>query len=120
MSETPRSDEDIGISEDFRGVWVVPVDIARQLETELAKSEKKIFAYKTALEQSESELVEARAEIGRKDKLLEQMRVALLWLYRWVKAEAEHFQANTPDDEIIKEVEAALSATERRRWEGNE
>lgn len=116
MSETPRSDEDIGISEDFRGVWVVPVDIARQL----ANSEKKIFAYKTALEQSESELVEARAEIGRKDKLIEQMRVALLWLYRWVKAEAEHFQANTPDDEIIKEVEAALSAAERRRWEGNE
>lgn len=53
------------------------------------------------------------AEIERKDKLIEQMRAALLWLYRWVKAEAEHFQANTPDDEIIKEVEAALSAAER-------
>jgi len=56
---------------------------------------------------------QGQAEIKRKDALIEQMRVALLWLYRWVKAEAEHFQANTPDDEIIKEVEAALSATER-------
>ena len=114
MNKTPRTDErEFAAMELKPSSRVVYTSFARQLETELANSEKKIFAYKTALEQSESELAEARAEIGRKDKLIEQMRVALLWLYRWVKAEAEHFQANTPDDEIIKEVEAALSATER-------
>ena len=114
MSETPRTQAAIRTYGDYiRSEDAVSIEFAEQLETELANSEKKVFAYKTALELAESELVEARDEIGRKDKLIEQMRVALLWLYRWVKAEAEHFQANTPDDEIIKEVEAALLAAER-------
>lgn len=114
---------------------------ASKLEAELAESKKKAFAYKTAFEQSESELIDARAEIERIEKenaelradnkqigsdklmltieaqergrLIEQMRVALAWLYQWTKNEVEHFGAAAPDDEIVKDVEAALSAAER-------
>lgn len=85
-SKTPRTD----------------AEFARQLEKELAEAGKKVFAYKTALELSEKELAEARAEIEsckkvaialndeirlqrsyvvgrdatieRKDKLIEQMQ----------------------------------------------
>ena len=48
-----------------------------------------------------------------KDKLIEQMRSALAWLYNWTKAEIEHFGACPPDDEIIRDTEAALEAAER-------
>jgi len=48
-------------------------ETSEQLETELANSEKKVFAYKTALEQSESELSEARAEIERLEKRIYQL-----------------------------------------------
>jgi len=60
------------------------------------------------------ELIKENAELKR---LFEQMRVALLWLHRWVQAEAEHFQANTPDDDILKKVEAALEAAEGGKYE---
>jgi len=80
----------------------------------LKYARKEITATQTREEcdKIERELAEARAEIERKDKLIEQMRVALAWLYQWTKNEIEHFDANTPDDEIIKDVEAALSAAE--------
>ena len=65
MSSTPRTD-DQAIKIMFGMLdTVVPVEFARQLETELAETEKKVFAYKTALELSETELAEARAEIER-------------------------------------------------------
>lgn len=67
MSKTPRTDEHI--LHHGNGNWhpsaFVLASFARQIETELAEAEKKVFAYKTALELSESELIDARAEIER-------------------------------------------------------
>jgi septal ring factor EnvC (AmiA/AmiB activator) len=64
MSNTPRTDANE--RETDTGWLVVGSDFSRQLETELAEVEKKAFAYKTALELSETELAEARAEIENK------------------------------------------------------
>lgn len=75
MSKTPRTDEREFAAIDLKpSARVVYASFARQLETELANSEKKVFAYKTALEQSESELADARAEIERKNALIEQLK----------------------------------------------
>ena len=77
-SKTPRTDDREFAAIDLKpSSRVVYASFARQLETELAESGKKAFAYKTALELTESELIDARAEIERKDKLIEQMREAL-------------------------------------------
>lgn len=57
---------------------------------------------------------QGQAEIERKDKLIEQVRSALAWLYNWTKAEIEYFNACPPDDEIIRDTEAALEAAERK------
>ena len=68
MSKTPRTDEQLKLEAFFDGIGIVEtveVEFAQQLETDLAEAEKKVFAYKTALELAESELIEARAEIER-------------------------------------------------------
>ena len=54
----------------------------------------------------------AAAEQIKAEMLKREMRTALQALYSWVKAEAEHFGANIPDDDMTAMVEAAL-ATER-------
>ena len=56
MSETPRTDEYAGISEDFRGVEVVPADISRELEKRLAEVQAE-------LADKDKQLAEARVEI---------------------------------------------------------
>ena len=90
MSKTPRTDKkefklyDESLS---RPCSVVRSSFARQLENELAEAEKKVFAYKTALELAESELIEARAEIERKDALIEQMREEISRLKRCCNCE---------------------------------
>ena len=56
MSKTPRTDEHLRMKEENGHTVKVSSEFARQLERELA---------------------EARAEIERKDKLIEQMREAL-------------------------------------------
>mgnify|MGYP001164803509 CR=1 FL=1 len=104
MSKTPRTDEREFAAIDLKpSARVVYASFARQLETELANSEKKVFAYKTALEQSESELAEARAEIERKDQLIEQMRDTLKHVRQY---SCSHMQRTT-------HIDAALSAAER-------
>ena len=57
MSKTPRTDEHLRMKEENGHAVIVSGDFARQLETELA---------------------EARAEIERKDVLIEQMRTTLI------------------------------------------
>jgi hypothetical protein len=47
--------------------------------------------------------IEARAEA-------ERLRMALEALYSWVKAEADHFGANAPDDDMIVMVSSAIKA----------
>ena len=59
MSKTPRTDEQLKLEAFFDGIGIVEtveIEFAQQLETEIA---------------------DARAEIERKDKLIEQMREAL-------------------------------------------
>ena len=56
MSKTPRTDEYAGISEDFRGVEVVPADISRELEKRLAEAQAE-------LADKDKQLAEVRAEI---------------------------------------------------------
>ena len=61
MSRTPICDR--WEYESYSSGLVVPLNVAKELETELADKEK--------------QLAEARAEIERKNKLIEQMRGAL-------------------------------------------
>lgn len=86
MSKTPRTDEQILHHDNGNGhpSAFVFASFTRQLETELADKDKKLAekhrqrdAYKKALEMAEDELMTARAEIERKNKLIEQMREAL-------------------------------------------
>ena len=92
MSETPRTDEHLRWRRDNGLVAVISREFARGLEIELA---------------------EARAEIERKDALIEQMREAL-------KGASAHFDRNyysvknDPDFEDLNDlwraIEAALAA----------
>jgi hypothetical protein len=63
MSKTPRTDEHLRMKEENGHAVIVSRDFARQLETELADKDK--------------QLAEARAEVERKDRLIEQMQGAL-------------------------------------------
>lgn len=63
-----------------------------------------IMLLRQDIEQLETELAEARAEIERKDKLIEQMREALR---AWVRT------PNIPLHEAIKITETALEAAEK-------
>lgn len=92
MSNTPRADE---IIKDFlsgngeaASIMLLRQDV-EQLETELADKEK--------------QFADARAEA-------EHLRIALETLYSWVKAEADHFGANAPDDDMIVMVSSAIKA----------
>ena len=94
MSKTPRTDEQLKLEAFFDGIGIVEtveIEFAQQLETELA---------------------DARAEIERKDKLIEQMRGAL-------KAVVSSAPPGGPlwhgSAEIEKAV-AAIKAAERDRW----
>ena len=84
MSETPRTDAQLKLEAFFDGIGIVEtveVEFARELE---------------------GELIEARAEA-------ERLRMALEALYSWVKAEADHFGANAPDDDMIVMVSSAIA-----------
>ena len=101
------------------------------LEKELAEAEKNAFAYKTALELSEEELAEARAEIERlrlellqdtekvkafadqKNALIEQMREALRLALQSADAEWENQDLGHDWPEACKSMRAALEAAER-------
>ncbi len=92
MSKTPRTDEHI--LHHGNGNWhpsaFVLASFARQIETELA---------------------EARAEIERKDKLIEQMREALEACAEFIHYyDQEH---NIGDGKVLEQAIAALSAAER-------
>lgn len=94
MSKTPRTDRFIRIAKkegwkDARFCLEV-VDLLRQLETELSDKDR--------------QLAEARAEVERKNKLIEQMREALR---AWVRT------PDIPLHEAIKATEAALEAAEK-------
>jgi hypothetical protein len=129
MSETPRTDEYAGMSEDFRWLEVVSAEFARQLETELADKEKQLA--ETQAETQElyiqlatelkaehaQELAEMRAEIERKDKLIEQMREALSLILEGAIHDF-HYVCQHRDNCLCwscqkKRVNAALSAAER-------
>ena len=73
-SKTPRSIQHCDCGADKAHCFDCLFELSCQLENELAEAEKKVFVYKTALELAEAELIEARAEIERKDALIEQMR----------------------------------------------
>jgi cell division protein FtsB len=86
MSNTPRTDE---IIKDF---------VSGNGEA------ASIMLLRQDVEQLETELAEMRAEIERKDKLIEQMREALR---AWVR------RPDIPLREAIKVTEAALEAAEK-------
>jgi hypothetical protein len=54
-------------------------------------------------EELKKQLAEARVEA-------ERLHMALEALYSWVKAEADHFGANAPDDDMIVMVSSAIKA----------
>ena len=95
MTKTPRTDEQLKLEAFFDGIGIVEtveVEFAQQLETELA---------------------EARAEIERKDALIEQMR-ELLQLKNAILGHCR-FVTYPPKKiiEKLKKIEAALLAAER-------
>ncbi len=91
MNNTPRTDE-----REFAAI-------------ELKPSSRVVYA--SFARQLETELVEARAEIGRKDKLLEQMREALEACAEFIHYyDQEH---NIGDGKELEQAIAALSAAER-------
>ena len=98
MGKTPRTDEYAGISEDFRGVEVVPADISRELEKRLAEAQAE-------LADKDKQLAEARAEIERLNKNLR----LLLCEEHFEKCERGLFNSENPDDEpcLICLMEAA-------------
>ncbi len=80
----------------------------KQLKEARAEIENKKEIMYEWLKEHAYKINHADKAIADRDKLIEQMREALKSLYSWVKAEAEHFGANTPDDDMIKLVEAAI------------
>ena len=88
MSKTPRTDEHLRMKEENGHAVIVSGDFARQLETELA---------------------DARAEIERKDQLIEQMREALNVLVAGATPSGPLWHGSTE----MQIARAALSAAER-------
>lgn len=113
MSDTPRTDMEIRQVENLfdspesidckLAIKLAAVDFARQLERELADKDRK--------------LAEARAEIERKDKLIEQMREAIKFsLIADEVRQTRNVCASDINDacETSKaKIRAALSAAER-------
>lgn len=99
MTKTPRTDEQLKLEAFFDGIGIVEtveVEFAQQLETELA---------------------DARAEIERKDALIEQMRDALSLILEGAIHDF-HYICQRRDNCLCwgcqkKRVKAALSAAER-------
>ena len=96
MSKTPRTDAaEVAMYDDcFAGApqKVVPAKISRQLETELA---------------------DARAEIERKDKLIEQLKLALKTLRKYPHTYKMTGQGCIVTDKDLEQCDAALLAAER-------
>ena len=101
MSKTPRTDvnevEITGYAMSPR--HYVRSDIARQLENELADKDR--------------QLAEARAEIERKDKLIEQLKLALKTLRKYPHTYKMTGRSSIVVDKDIEQCNAALSAVER-------
>jgi hypothetical protein len=124
MSETPRTDEYAGMSEDFRWLEVVSAEFARQLETELAEARAEIEALKRVNVALNEEIKIQRAyvtgrdnTIERKDKLIKQMREALSLILEGAIHDF-HYVCQHRDNCLCwscqkKRVNAALSAAER-------
>ena len=93
MSKTPRTDEQLKLEAFFDGIGIVEtveVEFAQQLETELA---------------------EARAEIERKDKLIEQMREALLAARGIIEEGSDDVEADLlQPDKVIGQIDAVLQS----------
>ena len=73
---------------------------------------------KDIIKQLETELAEARAEIERKNKLIEQMREALQWYKEQVSScnrngDVGELARDRLAKDVGKRAEAALSAAER-------
>lgn len=81
-SKTPRTDKNEMLSNLLPadgGCFIVKSGVARQLETELAEALDASAARARIINKQTLELAGLRADIERKDKLIEQMRNALEW-----------------------------------------
>lgn len=98
-SETPRTDAELKLEAFFDGAGIVEtvlVEFAEQLETELADKDK--------------QLAEARAEIERKDKLIEQLKLALKTLRKYPHTYKMTGRSSIVVDKDIEQCNAALAA----------
>ena len=92
MSKTPRTDEHLRMKEENGHAVIVSSDFSRQLERELADKDEQLSEARAEIERLKQlwscnldiiggelnkQLVDARAEIGRKNRWIEQMREAL-------------------------------------------
>jgi hypothetical protein len=128
MSKTPRTDAEFKFEAFFDGFGIVEtiqVEFARQLEAELADKDKQLaetqelyiqLATELKAEHAQ-ELAEMRAEIERKDKLIEQMREALSLILEGAIHDF-HYVCQHRDNCLCwgcqkVRVKAALSAAER-------
>lgn len=125
MSKTPICDR--WEYDTNQGGLVVPLNVAKDLETELAEANRKLAERinddqrylvaplcnaEKALDDCQAELAEARAEIERKNKLIEQMRDALQACAEFIHYyDQEH---NIGDGKVLEQALVALSAAERK------
>ena len=97
MSKTPRTDAEFKLEAFFDGAGIVEtvlVEFAEQLEAELADKDR--------------QLDEARAEIERKDALIERLRSTLACARPYV-ADSDSLTAKM----MLDTIDAALEAAER-------
>jgi hypothetical protein len=83
MSETPRTDAQLKLEAFFDGIGIVEtveVEFARELEKELIEARADAKHWKSECNALQRMTHEARAEIESKNRLVEQMREALVKL----------------------------------------
>ena len=126
MSKTPRTDEQI--LHHANGNWhpsaFVLASFARQLETELADARAEIERLRQELRDNSTlaarQIVPAEmlvddltAEIERKDKLIEQLKLALKTLRKYPHTYKMTGQGCIVTDKDLEQCDAALLAAER-------
>ena len=130
MSKTPRTDDREFAAIDLKpSSRVVYASFARQLETELADARAEIERldhqrragwteikrlkgeHEKSLGRAKNYILKLNAEIERKDKLIEQMREALLAARGTIEEGSDDLEADLlQPDKVIEQIDAVLQS----------